>query len=242
MNVAEATRNAITTIGLAGVNAYLVGAEGGFVLVDTGKPEKRADLAARLESAGCRPGDLRLIVLTHGDYDHAGNAAYLRERYGAGIAMHRDDSARVESADWSLGMKPRPDKFPLLFRAVAAFVRPGPFDAFAPDVFVGDGQDLGDYGLDASVLHLPGHTRGSIGVLTAAGELFCGDLLDSMLGRPSLEFFIDDMAAAEASLARLWGLDVRAVYPGHGKPFRLEQADTTRVGRPRSRAWRGAQQ
>ena len=44
-----------------------------------------------------------------------------------------------------------------------------------------------------------------------------------MLGGPSVEFFIDDIVAAEASLARLRGLDVSAVYPGHGKPFRLEQ-------------------
>jgi hydroxyacylglutathione hydrolase len=201
MDVAEVTRNAITTIGLAGVNAYLVAARDGFVLVDTGKPEKRADLVAQLARAGCAPGTLKLIVLTHGDYDHAGNAAYLRETYGLPVAMHRDDAGRVERADWSLGMKPSPDKFPLLFRAVSAFLRPGPFDTFTPDVFVEDGQDLREFGLDATVLHLPGHTSGSVGVLTAAGELFCGDLMDSMLR----------------------SLDVGTVYPGHGKPFRLEQ-------------------
>jgi glyoxylase-like metal-dependent hydrolase (beta-lactamase superfamily II) len=223
MHAVEVTRSVITTIGLAGVNAYLVGARDGFVLIDTGKPEKRADLVARLERAGCRPGDLRLIVLTHGDYDHAGNAAHMRVKFGAPVAMHRDDVGRVERGDWSLGLKPRPDKFPLLFRAVATFVRPGPFDAFAPDVLVEDGQSLADYGLDAAVVHLPGHTSGSIGVLTAPGELFCGDLMDSMLGGPSLEFFIDDMTAAEASLARLRSLGVAVVYPGHGKPFRLEQ-------------------
>jgi glyoxylase-like metal-dependent hydrolase (beta-lactamase superfamily II) len=43
-----------------------------------------------------------------------------------------------------------------------------------------------------------------------------------MMGKPSLQFFIDDMAAATASLARLRSLEVKAVYPGHGKPFRLE--------------------
>ena len=46
--------------------------------------------------------------------------------------------------------------------------------------------------------------------------------MDSM-GKPSLEFFIDDMTAAEASLERLRGLGVGTVYPGHGKPFRLER-------------------
>ena len=86
-----------------------------------------------------------------------------------------------------------------------------------------DGQALNDFGLDATVLHLPGHTRGSIGILTADGDLFCGDLMDSMMGKPSLEFFIDDMAAAQASLARLRHLKIGTVYPGHGKPFGLDE-------------------
>ncbi len=43
------------------------------------------------------------------------------------------------------------------------------------------------------------------------------------MGKPGLEFFIDDMAAAKRSLQRLRGLDVVLVHPGHGKPFRLEQ-------------------
>ncbi len=42
MSVAEVTSSAIKTIGLGAVNAYLVRAEGGFALIDTGKPEPRA--------------------------------------------------------------------------------------------------------------------------------------------------------------------------------------------------------
>lgn len=213
---------AIRTFRHAAVNSYLVAARDGFVLIDTGKPESRNDLTKDLEDVGCRRGDLRLIVLTHGDYDHAGNAAYLRDEYGARIAMHRDDSGRVERADWDWNLKPKPDKFGFLFRVISVFIKPGPFDTFAPDAYVEDNESLIGYGLDATVLHLPGHTKGSIGILTTDGELFCGDLMDSM-GRPSLEFFIDDMAAAKASLGRLKDLSVGMVYPGHGKPFQLER-------------------
>lgn len=213
----------IETICLTSVNSYLLAAESGFVLIDTGRPERRGELNARLDAAGCRPADLKLILITHGDYDHAGNAAFLRERHGATIAMHRADAARVEQGDWTLGMKPNPDKFPLFLRIASRFIRPGPFDTFVPDVYLADGQTLQNFGLDAAVLHLPGHTRGSVGVLTTNGDLFCGDLMDSMIGKPSLEFFIDDMPAAQASLARLRQLDVGVVYPGHGKPFRLAE-------------------
>ena len=213
----------VHAIGVAGVNCYLLAAGDGFVLIDTGKPENRDQIAARIATAGCPPAALQLIVLTHGDYDHAGNAAFLRDLHGSRIAMQRDDAPRVEQGDWSLGMKPKPDRFPLLYRTMARFIKPGAFDTFTPDLCVEDGQDLAAFGLAATVLRLPGHTRGSIGVLTSTGELFCGDLLDSMMGRPSLQFFIDDLPAARTSLARLRGLQVSTVYPGHGKPFGLEQ-------------------
>jgi len=101
----------IRIIRLGGVNCYLVAAVDCFVLIDSGTPEKRKALDAELEDAGCRPGTLRLIVLTHGDYDHAGNAAYLRDKYDTEIAMHPDDAGRVERADWSWNLKPKPDKF-----------------------------------------------------------------------------------------------------------------------------------
>jgi Zn-dependent hydrolases, including glyoxylases len=85
-------------------------------------------------------------------------------------------------------------------------------DGSPGDILVGEQQSLTSYGLEATVLHLPGHTRGSIGVLTAEKDLFCGDLMDSM-GMPSLEFFIDDMVAARASLNKLRDLGARSDLP-----------------------------
>jgi glyoxylase-like metal-dependent hydrolase (beta-lactamase superfamily II) len=214
----------IKTINLGGVNCYLVkSGDGGYILVDTGQPEKRADMEKALESAGCKPENLKLIVLTHGDYDHAGNAAYLREKYAAKIAMHVDDSGRVERGDWNWNFKAKPDKFSLFFRIVSFFVKAGKFDTFKADIYVEDGQSLSAYGSDAKVLCLPGHTKGSIGVLTTGGELFCGDLMDNIFGKPDLEFFIDDMAAANASLEKLKRLEIKTVYPGHGNPFTMER-------------------
>jgi hydroxyacylglutathione hydrolase len=222
-------RYAIETICLASVNSYLLAGDSGFALIDTGKPEKREALDARLTSAGCGEGDLKLIVITHGDYDHAGNAAFLREKHGATIAMHRSDAGRVMKADWRLGMKHKPDKFPLMLRMASLVVRPGHFETFRPDLYLEDGQTLEDFGIDATVLHLPGHTRGSLGVLTSAGDLFCGDLMDSMMGRPGLQFFINDMEQAQASLACLRNLEIGTVYPGHGRPFELARVKEGRL-------------
>jgi hypothetical protein len=38
-------------------------------------------------------------VLTHGDFDHTGNAAYLRQTFSAPLAMHPDDFSMLERGD-----------------------------------------------------------------------------------------------------------------------------------------------
>ena len=70
------------------VNCYLLRTAKGHILIDTGPAGGRKVLVRALDAGGFRPGGLTLIVLTHGDFDHTGNAAYLRDRYGARIAMH----------------------------------------------------------------------------------------------------------------------------------------------------------
>ena len=98
----------IIPIDLGGVNCYLVTAGDGFLLVDTGIASKRAGLEKALEKAGCRPGNLKLILLTHGDIDHVDNGAYLQAKYGAKIAMHADDAGMVEQGNMGWNRKAKP--------------------------------------------------------------------------------------------------------------------------------------
>jgi hydroxyacylglutathione hydrolase len=206
-----------------GVNCYLIKTDAGYILIDTGFVNKRPDLEKALESAGCRQGDLKLIIITHGDIDHAGNAAYLRERYGAKIAMHKDDSVMVENANMSLNRKAKPDKLSLWFRIIGMlFGNPGKFDRFKPDMYVEDGQELSEFGFDAKVLHIPGHSKGSIGILTADGDLFFGDLLANFF-KPGFHPYIDDLKAANSSIQKLRKFDIKMIYPGHGKPFPIDR-------------------
>lgn len=208
----------LTAINLKGVNCYLLKTKNGFVLIDTGFKSKRDMLEKELAKAGCKPGDLKLIILTHGDSDHADNAVYLREKYGAKIAMHEDDAGMVENGDMGWNRKAKADHMSLLFKIMSRFMKPGKFATFKPDLLIDESFDLSAYGLDAKILYLPGHSKGSIGVLTAAGELFCGDLLYNFLGRVNSQF-IDDLAAFNASIDKVRKLNVRTVYPGHGKLF-----------------------
>ena len=210
----------IRTINLGGVNCYLVKIETGFILIDSGLSNKRSSLEKELNSAGCQPGNLKLIVLTHADTDHSGNCAYLREKYAAKIAMHSAETVVVESGDMLLSRKNRP----FLASLILSFFRLNRADRFKPDFTVDDGDDLSAYGLDARVLYLPGHSQGSIAILTATGDLFCGDLLVNT-HKPANNTLVDDLQELNASVERLSSLDIKTVYPGHGRPFPWEQLE-----------------
>jgi hydroxyacylglutathione hydrolase len=200
---------------LGAVNCYLVDIGAGFVLIDTGASNQRDRLERELATAGCNPGNLRLILLTHGDFDHTGNAAYLRRKFGCPIAMHPADAGMAEHADmfWNRSSGNAILRFlaPLLFRFPRA-------NRFTPDLDAGEGFDLAPYDLEARILSIPGHSAGSIGILTAGGDLFCGDLLDNTR-QPVINTIMDDSAACRASLDKLQGLTINTVYPGHGRPF-----------------------
>jgi hydroxyacylglutathione hydrolase len=200
---------------LGDVNCYLLKTETGYVLIDTACSNQRAELDDTLARAGCQPGNLKLIVLTHGDFDHAGNAAYLREKYASKIAMHAADAGMVERGDmfWNRtkGNRVIRTLAPILFRF-------GRSERFKPDLLIDDGTDLSAYGLAARVLGIPGHSRGSIGILTDTASLFCGDLLTNT-DRPTLNSIMDDASAARASVDKLMSLKIDTIYPGHGKPF-----------------------
>jgi glyoxylase-like metal-dependent hydrolase (beta-lactamase superfamily II) len=202
-----------------GVNCYLIRMETGFVLIDTGISPKRAELVGELDRAGCRPGNLRLIVLTHGHGDHVGNCAFLREQYGAKIAMHRGDSTIVEGGGVETGFIGR-----MILRLITFIAGIGKTDSFSADIYLEEGQGLSEYGLDAKVLHLPGHSDGSIGILMQSGDFFCGDIFVNKF-KPSRHSIVTDAEAFDASVTRLKTLDAGTVYPGHGKPFQASDLD-----------------
>ena len=72
----------------AGINCYLIRGHDGFALIDIGPSMARRRLLRGLERARCGEENLRLIVLTHGDMDHIGSVAHLRETFDAKTAAH----------------------------------------------------------------------------------------------------------------------------------------------------------
>lgn len=212
----------IETITFGGANCYLLKTGAGYLMIDTGFTKNRVEIEKALEGSGCGPGHLKLILITHGDIDHMGNAAYFRRKFGAKIAMHPDDLAKVEKGDMLDGRRLNfffRTLFKIFFSVPPLYIKKA--DRFSPDMLVEDGWDLSTYGFEAKVVHIPGHSGGLLGVLTAAGDLFCGDLYVN-IKRPGFSRYFNERPVAEKSAEKLHKLKVKTVYPGHGRPFQWE--------------------
>lgn len=196
--------------------AYLLESDTGLVLVDAGSPYQERVILRHLQALGSDNGCrfLKLIFITHAHLDHYGSAAALRRLTGAPVAIHRADAEALARGETRIGSARGMGKLMgALLPLAELFFRP---ESVTPDILLEDGDCLDNYGLEARVLHTPGHTLGSSCLIVEEQVGFVGDLLTNT-GQPGLQrLFAEDWALLGQSYARLQGIEFETVYPGHG--------------------------
>ena len=140
-----------------------------------------------LEFMELRGLTLDAILLTHGHFDHVGAVKDLHEATGCKVYLCTEDCSMP--AKWTAG------------------------DLFYTDAY-GEGDELHLAGLTIKVLHTPGHTPGSVCLVTE-NSMFCGDtLFAGSCGRTDLPG--GDQNVLFNSLLRLAALEEDyTCYPGH---------------------------
>lgn len=183
-------------IGPIATNLYVLGDETNreAIAIDTATP--CVDwLTGTLRERGWT---LKLIVSTHRHWDHIGDNAAVAEATDAKIAAHVLDRHGLEHPTATMAPFPIPPSIPAVDLAEGSRIRFGE--------------------IDLEVLHTPGHTEGSVCLLSPAERLlFTGDtLFAGGWGRTDLAGGSEDQLVA--SLSRLSTLaDDLKVLPGHGR-------------------------
>jgi glyoxylase-like metal-dependent hydrolase (beta-lactamase superfamily II) len=173
------------------------------IAIDTATP----CLAWITGELAARDWTLKLIVSSHGHWDHIGDNAAVAEHTGADVGAHPLDHDRLIHPSTN-----------------------APFDIppSVPAVDLAEGGEVRFGSIRLRVLHTPGHTEGSVCLYEPdEGLLFSGDtLFAGGWGRVDLPG--GDPDAMVASLGRFLDLeDGVHVFPGHGPE--------TTIGR--ERAW-----
>jgi glyoxylase-like metal-dependent hydrolase (beta-lactamase superfamily II) len=215
----------ITDIDYGFVRSYLVECEGRLTLVDTGVAHQAERVLDEVRQIGRAPRDLDTIVITHAHVDHTGSCAELAEQTGARVLAHRLDAPVIRGEAEICPPVLSELERPYLEQANSRVV---PAPPCRVDVELEDGMDL-DLGGGASVIHVPGHTPGSIAVyMSGLRTLFCGDAVASLGGRPILGFFNCDTDSAARSFLRLSELDFDVECFGHGEALVADAATSFR--------------
>lgn len=225
----------IQRIPIRETNCYLLHGSGGVMLIDPG-PSGGADaVIAGATAAGIQPEDVQLLLVTHGHLDHYGAAADVQTWCGAPVAAHRSEPAF--SRDKRHALPPAQTLRGSMIRWFYLALSPlAHFAPLAADLLLDDGVDLSPYGVDGRTVLLPGHTPGSLGVITAEGHLFAGDLFVNYTV-PAQPIYLSDKEAWRQSHERARGLKPRTVYVGHGEPFPGDQLGHIYPARYQLRWW-----
>lgn len=200
-------------------NSYLVQNRNTYLLIDTGR-EKSWDKLTHNVDKILDENTLSYLILTHSHFDHAENAAKIKEKYGSQIIIHR-----IESKSLEIGYKsiPKGSNWATKFLVDNLGVRIESryrYDPVNPDILVDERFDIDNTGFEAYTLHTPGHSNGSISVIIDGSVAIVGDTLFGVLKNLVYPPFADDPQIMVQSWEKLLNTGCSVFLPGHGTEIR----------------------
>jgi glyoxylase-like metal-dependent hydrolase (beta-lactamase superfamily II) len=202
-------------------NLFLISAGNDHFLVDSGVAGDRSKITSRLKNLGITR--LSGLIMTHTHFDHSGNAAWVKSEYGAGVYVQKEEAAFLIS-----GNSPIPKGTVPLTKLI---YRAGPWrvphwfsvPGVTPDFIVDEQVNLCDTGKGMSILHTPGHSRGSCSVIVDGEIALAGDALGGFIPGSAFPPWGDDPVNLIHSWKKLLDTGCNRFHPAHGFPVSREQ-------------------
>lgn len=201
------------------VNGYLIKQDDDFTLVDVGVGSGFVDtLEKQMQANGHALTDIKHIIITHAHPDHCGGLADLQSRIDATTYAHPLDAPVIT------GEKDIPHADPATLGRVDRFLLnlSGNQPTGRVDQHIEEGQVLDFVHPGATVIHLPGHSDGQIGIwLPDEGTLTGGDVMMALpfgLSVP-IKAVSPDWKAVKQSIRRVADMPIKTLCLGHGSPL-----------------------
>lgn len=136
---------------------YLISFDGHTALIDAGCGRANDVLLRNIETAGVKPENIELLLITHCHFDHTGGARWLRERLGCVVVMHELDAPYLQAGDPEV--------------TAASWYGSRLEPCVVDRTLGGNGEDirLGERIIRA--VHIPGHSPGSVAYVTTSAGL-----------------------------------------------------------------------
>jgi len=177
------------------------------VLIDTAYIADFDETANLISSLGIELADISLVINTHCHCDHIGGNKIIQAQSGCDIALHKLGKHFIDTQDdWSTWSK--------YYNQEADF--------FNCTIELNDGDLISVGPHEFKVIHTPGHAADGIVLYNQKDKaLISSDLLwenDTAVMTIRVEGSAAIFNMME-SLEKIASLDVKVIYPGHGKPF-----------------------
>ena len=219
--------NGVFQLRALGARVTVLAEDGDAIVIDSGLPGSSRIVMRGLMDCGIAHDRISRVVITHAHPDHSGGLAELVAGTGISVAVHKAEADIVE------GIASAPN--PLRSRFLAAVSRPAisrlngapvPVDQRLKD------GDLIPFPTEVRVVHLPGHTPGSIGLyLPEKGTVIVGDALQYKFGwrlYPPAPGVTQCSRTAMRSLEKLLSLDFHTICFSHFPPLQNNARDALR--------------
>lgn len=179
-------------------------------LIDSGVASSQNIIFDYMMKTAKRPSEISLLVLTHSHPDHMGAAPSIKKATVCSVAAHEKEKAWIEDAELQARERPVPGFFSLVEGSVKV------------DRLLGEGDVLDLGGIEARVIHTPGHSAGSVSLWLPKEEaLISADAVPVAGDLPIYE----DFQQSAASIRRLLAIDgIRFLLSSWDVPQEGEQA------------------
>ena len=184
-------------------NCYLLPANDGWLLVDTGLPDTFSHLLQLLFKNSISIYEINYLLITHFHPDHAGLVQNLRD-LGTNLIVHEDQIPYMQKLNSFYKKNPRAN-----FR-----------DIVSNNIITVSNSDSREYlqsiGISGDIITTPGHSDDSISLVIDDECAIVGDLPSYHLVEAYNDIVIDD------SWEMLQAHNINTIYPGHGDSYVLD--------------------